>query len=240
MGLTERQLLWRVELPLALPEIFAGLRIATVSTVAIATLAVFVGVGLGTAILSSDIDFKTNDPRRGHSADPDGARLRRDPLLRAAAGHAVAAGGAGMTAALRPLAALGVFGDAIDFIFKGGQAEDRRRRGRRPRGGPRSHRDAPRGDGPGDAAGAGRSRCRPGCCSATTARASWLAIAIGNAGRAVPELALIAFMAVAIGVGLRNVTIALAVLAIPPILTNTFVAIRQVDRALSTRRAAWG
>ena len=40
MGLTERQILWRVELPLATPEIVAGLRIATVSTVAIATLAV--------------------------------------------------------------------------------------------------------------------------------------------------------------------------------------------------------
>jgi osmoprotectant transport system permease protein len=57
-----------------------------------------------------------------------------------------------------------------------------------------------------------------------------LAISIGNAGRAVPELALIAFMAAAIGVGVLNLTIALAVLGIPPILTNTYVAIRQVDR----------
>jgi osmoprotectant transport system permease protein len=45
MGMTERQLLWRVELPLAVPEIIAGLRIATVSTVAIATLAIFAGAG---------------------------------------------------------------------------------------------------------------------------------------------------------------------------------------------------
>lgn len=58
-----------------------------------------------------------------------------------------------------------------------------------------------------------------------------LAVGIGNAGRAIPELALIAFMAAAIGVGLLNVTIALAVLGVPPILTNTFVAMRQVDRA---------
>jgi osmoprotectant transport system permease protein len=57
-----------------------------------------------------------------------------------------------------------------------------------------------------------------------------LAIGIGNAGRAIPELALIAFMAAAIGVGLLNVTIALAILGIPPILTNAFVGIRQVDR----------
>ena len=32
MGMTERQILWRVELPLATPEIIGGLRIATVST----------------------------------------------------------------------------------------------------------------------------------------------------------------------------------------------------------------
>ena len=57
------------------------------------------------------------------------------------------------------------------------------------------------------------------------------AIAIGNAGRAIPELALIAFMAAAIGVGVLNLTIALAVLGIPPILANAFVGIRQVDRA---------
>jgi hypothetical protein len=60
MGMTPSQLLWRVELPLALPEIVAGLRIATVSTVAIATLAVFAGGGgLGDPIYAS-IDFKTN------------------------------------------------------------------------------------------------------------------------------------------------------------------------------------
>jgi osmoprotectant transport system permease protein len=57
------------------------------------------------------------------------------------------------------------------------------------------------------------------------------AVAIGNAGRAVPELALIALIAVLIGVGTLTLTIALAVLGIPPILTNTFVGIRQVDRA---------
>jgi osmoprotectant transport system permease protein len=57
------------------------------------------------------------------------------------------------------------------------------------------------------------------------------ATAIANAGRAIPELALIALMATAIGVGLFNLTIALAVLGVPPILANTFVGIHQVDRA---------
>jgi osmoprotectant transport system permease protein len=56
MGMTERQLLWRVELPLAVPEIIAGLRIATVSTVAIATLAIFAGAGgLGEEIYTNGL-----------------------------------------------------------------------------------------------------------------------------------------------------------------------------------------
>lgn len=61
MGMTERQVLWRVELPLAIPEIIGGLRIATVSTIAIATLAVFAGAGgLGTQILGEgNLHFPT-------------------------------------------------------------------------------------------------------------------------------------------------------------------------------------
>ncbi|MEX1219610.1 MAG: ABC transporter permease [Solirubrobacterales bacterium] len=61
IGLTRKQLLWQVEIPLAMPEIIAGLRIATVSTVALATLAVFAnGGGLGTEIVvGSNITFKT-------------------------------------------------------------------------------------------------------------------------------------------------------------------------------------
>jgi len=61
VGLTPKQVLWRVEIPLAMPEIIAGLRVATVSTVALATLAVFAnGGGLGAEIVSgSNITFKT-------------------------------------------------------------------------------------------------------------------------------------------------------------------------------------
>jgi osmoprotectant transport system permease protein len=58
-----------------------------------------------------------------------------------------------------------------------------------------------------------------------------IAVGIGNAGRAVPELVVIALVATVIGVGVPTLTIALAVLGIPSILTNTFVGIRQVDRA---------
>jgi osmoprotectant transport system permease protein len=45
MGYSKRAMLWRVELPLALPSILTGLRIATVSTVALMTVGQLVGVG---------------------------------------------------------------------------------------------------------------------------------------------------------------------------------------------------
>ena len=45
MGMTGRQLLWQVELPLAAPTIIAGVRIATVTTVGTATIAAAIGAG---------------------------------------------------------------------------------------------------------------------------------------------------------------------------------------------------
>ena len=45
MGMTPRQVLWQVELPLAVPSIVAGLRIATVTTIGTATVAAFIGAG---------------------------------------------------------------------------------------------------------------------------------------------------------------------------------------------------
>jgi osmoprotectant transport system permease protein len=54
MGLTRLQSLVRVELPLAVPSIMAGLRIATVSTISIATVAAFVlHYGLGAPIFDA-------------------------------------------------------------------------------------------------------------------------------------------------------------------------------------------
>ena len=61
MGLTRRQTLLRIELPLALPAVVAGLRVATVSTIALATIAAFViPEGLGRPIFSAlRVNFKT-------------------------------------------------------------------------------------------------------------------------------------------------------------------------------------
>jgi osmoprotectant transport system permease protein len=61
-------------------------------------------------------------------------------------------------------------------------------------------------------------------------RGGFLAINASNVGRAVPSLALIAFFVAWIGVGFTNLTLALVLLAIPPILTNTYTGVRQVDR----------
>ena len=61
-------------------------------------------------------------------------------------------------------------------------------------------------------------------------RGELFAVAAGNAGRALPELVLIALFVAFVGTGFDNVMLALMILAVPPILTNTFVGIRQVDR----------
>jgi osmoprotectant transport system permease protein len=51
MGLTQRQIFWRVELPLALPILLAGLRIVLVQTIGLAVVAALIGAGgLGTFV----------------------------------------------------------------------------------------------------------------------------------------------------------------------------------------------
>ena len=60
MGLTDNQMLWRVELPLAVPELLAGLRIATTTTVGLAALAFLAGAGGLGAELDRLPSFKSN------------------------------------------------------------------------------------------------------------------------------------------------------------------------------------
>jgi osmoprotectant transport system permease protein len=61
-------------------------------------------------------------------------------------------------------------------------------------------------------------------------RGSFIAITLSNVGRALPSLAVIAILLVPLGVGFTTNMIALVVLAVPPILTNAYVAIDGVDR----------
>jgi osmoprotectant transport system permease protein len=60
MGLTRRQLVWKVELPMALPAIMAGIRVATVSTIGLVTVGFIVGKGgLGELIIEGLNRFYT-------------------------------------------------------------------------------------------------------------------------------------------------------------------------------------
>jgi osmoprotectant transport system permease protein len=61
-------------------------------------------------------------------------------------------------------------------------------------------------------------------------RGEFVAVSVSNVGRAVPSLALLAFFVAFLGVGFTNVVAVLTLLAIPPILTNTYVGVRQVER----------
>jgi osmoprotectant transport system permease protein len=61
-------------------------------------------------------------------------------------------------------------------------------------------------------------------------RGSFVAINIGNIWRALPSLAVLAIGVAFLGLGLRNVELALVVLAVPPVVTNAYVAIDGVDR----------
>jgi osmoprotectant transport system permease protein len=60
-------------------------------------------------------------------------------------------------------------------------------------------------------------------------RYQFLATSTANIGRAVPALGLIVFFIAFLGVGFTNVCVALVLLAVPPIITNAYVGIRGVD-----------
>ena len=124
MGLTQRQLLWRVELPLALPEIMAGLRIAVTTTVGLTALVFLAGAGgLGEAIFA-DTQFRSNVVVAGGlcvllAVVLDllvlGVQKALTPWTRAAADDAT-------------FAALGEFGDAISLHLQLAREPARRRR----------------------------------------------------------------------------------------------------------------
>jgi len=71
-----------------------------------------------------------------------------------------------------------------------------------------------------------------------TGKGGSLAINVSNAGRAIPTFGIVLLAFLVAGAGLLPITVALVLLAIPPILTNTYVAVRGIDREL--RDAAEG
>ena len=68
-----------------------------------------------------------------------------------------------------------------------------------------------------------------------TGRFAFLAVSVANIGRALPSLALLALalipvLSLGLGLGFWPTVVGLVPLGIPPILTNAYVAIRNVDR----------
>ena len=186
MGLTPAQMLRRVELPLALPAIMAGLRIATVSTIALATVAAFViPQGLGRPIFLA---------LRAVLQDGVHRRRRRSPSASRSSPTRCSC------SSQRPLTPW---------------TRVERRRDRRPLGSSptRSASSATTracsGTRPSSTSavggrarrGARRSRCRSASCSATCTAARSSRSTSSNIGRALPSLAVIAIGLAFLGVG---------------------------------------
>jgi len=62
-----------------------------------------------------------------------------------------------------------------------------------------------------------------------TRRGGFLIVGFANGLRALPELGLLTLLVLAVGIGLLPVVVALAVLAVPPLLAGTYAGIRNVD-----------
>ena len=60
-------------------------------------------------------------------------------------------------------------------------------------------------------------------------RGSFIAVNLANVGRALPTLVVIAFGITFLGIGFKSVLVALVVLGVPPILTNAYVAVDEVE-----------
>ena len=190
------------------------------TTVGLATLAFFAGAGgLGERIFE-DIVFKSNVVVAGGLAvRAGGAARRRDPA-RAARDHPLDESGGG---------AMNDFFDAIEFIFNEHES---------PAGGAQVGGLANMWELTWEHLQLSGVSIAIACAIAIplglwlghTGKGGFLAINASNVGRAVPSLALIAFFVAYIGVGFTNLTLALVLLAIPPILTNTYTGVRQVDR----------
>ena len=71
-----------------------------------------------------------------------------------------------------------------------------------------------------------------------TGRGALIAVNLTNLGRAIPSLGIIILMFTLVGFGITPVLVALTALAVPPIVTNSYIGVRSVDR--DVREAAEG
>ena len=210
MGLTRRQTLWRVELPLAMPAIMAGIRIATVTIISLATVAAFIGVGgLGEPIFNAiQTGFKTEFIAAGRAGRAAGAGRRRAARRRAAPAHPVGAGEGGLSMH-SIIDAFQFIGDNLHFMLTKTL----------------EHLALA-----GAAIAVSLVIAIPlGVTLGHLHKGSFLAINASNIGRALPSLAIISIGIGILGIGFINVMVAMVVLAVPPMLTNAYVAVDGVD-----------
>jgi osmoprotectant transport system permease protein len=73
-----------------------------------------------------------------------------------------------------------------------------------------------------------------------TGRGGTVAINVSNFGRAIPSFGLIMIAYIALGLSLTPVLITLVAIAIPPMLTNSYVAVRSVDREIKEAARGMG
>ena len=221
MGLTPRQMLWRVELPLALPAIIGGLRIAVVSTISIATIAALPG-SRGPRLPDllrarrAATPFKTEIYSGGALAVAPRARLRRGARRRAARARPVGAD------------------DRVILAdqFQPGQRSSTRFRFIADNAGFLATKALEQLELSGAALGRRRcaSRSRSGSCSATSTAARASRSAPRSSAARCRAWLLIAVFLTVLGIGFTNNMVALAVLATGPILTNAYDAVDGVDR----------
>ena len=213
MGLTRRQTFLQVELPLATPAIMAGLRVATVATISIATIGAFVlHYGLGAPIFDAlglaDI-FRTELVTAGALAIL--LALAADLLLSL------------LQRALTPwsrtsmIVVASLFIDALRFIPDNAhllldKAIETAKLAFA-------------------ALGIALVVAVPlGLWLGHRHRGLTLALGVSSVGRALPSIVLIGLFIAWLGVGFWNVTMALVVIGIPPLLTNAYLAVDGVER----------
>ena len=127
-----------------------------------------------------------------------------------------------------PLAILGDFGEAIDFIFQQRDSVS---------GGVQIGGLAEIGDFTAThllvSAVAMAAACAVsipiGLYLGHRGKGEFAAVTVSNVGRAVPSVVLLFFFIAYLGIGFSNVAAVLFLLAVPPILTNTYVGVRQID-----------
>ena len=224
MGMTRTQQLLRVELPLALPAIIAGLRIAVVTTIALATIVYTIyDAGLGVPIHTAlgEGPFKTELIAAGVLTI--GLAILADALLVVAPARADAVGATARPERLGDR--MHEFVEAFKFIAHNGAVAGQ------PNLPSLAHLALETLKvGAIGVADLGRDRrARSACWLGHLHRGSFVAINVGNIGRALPSLVVLAIGDAFLGLGLTVVELALVILAVPPIITNAYYAVDSVD-----------